>query len=63
MLTINSEYQRGQVWNSGQQKRLIDSVLRGYPLPIIYLHHKRRIIEGMTKEFPYPPCGHLYGYN
>jgi hypothetical protein len=40
MLVINSEYQRGPVWNESQQKKLIDSVLRGYPLPLLYLHVK-----------------------
>ena len=50
MLTVNSEYQRGAVWNAIQQKKLIDSVLRGYPLPVIYLHHKKRVVEGMTRE-------------
>jgi hypothetical protein len=38
MLKVNPEYQRGAVWNEGQQKRLIDSVMRGYPIPLIYLH-------------------------
>ena len=41
MLTANPEYQRGEVW-SESQKKLIDSVLRGYPLPVIYLHHIQR---------------------
>jgi hypothetical protein len=41
MLTINSEYQRGPVWKESQQKKLIDSVLRGYPLPLLYLHVKK----------------------
>jgi uncharacterized protein with ParB-like and HNH nuclease domain len=41
MLVINSEYQRGPVWNESQQKKLIDSVLRGYPLPLLYLHVKK----------------------
>jgi hypothetical protein len=41
MLVVNSEYQRGPVWNESQQKKLIDSVLRGYPLPLIYLHIKK----------------------
>jgi hypothetical protein len=41
MLTINSEYQRGPVWKEPQQKKLIDSVLRGYPLPLLYLHVKK----------------------
>ena len=36
----NPEYQRGEVWTDGQQKKLIDSILRGYQVPIIYLHDK-----------------------
>ena len=37
-ITVNSEYQRAAVWSPDQQKRLIDSILRGYQLPIFYLH-------------------------
>lgn len=50
MLLVNSEYQRGAVWTESQQKRLIDSVMRGYPLPLIYLHHKVRSVAGMRNE-------------
>ena len=50
MLNVNPEYQRGAVWNETQQKRLIDSVLRGYPLPLIYLHYKKVEIGGMQRE-------------
>ncbi len=50
MLSVNSEYQRGPVWTDLQQKKLIDSALRGYPLPIIYLHHKKRVVEGYTNS-------------
>lgn len=39
MLTANAEYQRGVVWKDPQRKRLIDSVMRGYPIPLIYLHY------------------------
>lgn len=46
----NLEYQRGEVWKFHQQKRLIDSVLRKYPLPVIYLHKKSATVAGMTKE-------------
>ena len=38
----NPEYQRGEVWSPEQQKRLIDSVLRGYQLPIFYLHRIKK---------------------
>lgn len=50
MLIVNPEYQRGAVWSEIQQKKLIDSVMRGYPLPLIYLHHKKKIIAGMQSE-------------
>ena len=50
MLTVNPEYQRGAVWKDAQQKKLIDSVLRGYALPLIYLHHKKKMVAGMQRE-------------
>lgn len=50
MLTVNPEYQRGPVWSENQQKKLIDSVLRSYPLPLIYLHHKKKTVAGMQRE-------------
>ncbi len=45
-MSVNREYQRGAVWKPPQQKRLIDSVLRGYPLPMIYLLRKSRVFRG-----------------
>ena len=50
MLKANPEYQRGEVWSSTQQKKLIDSVMREYPLPLIYLHHIKRVVAGMQTE-------------
>ena len=50
MMAPNPEYQRGAVWTQDQQKKLIDSVLRGYQLPIIYLHDIKRTIGGRTQE-------------
>jgi hypothetical protein len=50
MLYVNPEYQRGQVWTPSQKKRLIDSVLRGYPLPLIYLNHIKKNVAGMQRE-------------
>jgi hypothetical protein len=38
LLRVNSEYQRGAVWSEAQKKKLVDSVLRGYPIPLFYLH-------------------------
>lgn len=50
MLTVNPEYQRAAVWSEGQEKKLIDSVMRCYPLPLFYFHHKIRNIAGMQSE-------------
>jgi hypothetical protein len=50
MLVANPEYQRGEVWTVTQKKRLIDSVLRGYPIPLIYLHHIKTEVEGAKRE-------------
>ncbi len=50
MLIVNSEYQRAAVWSEDQQKKLIDSVMRGYPLPLVYFHHKKKTIAGMQSE-------------
>ena len=46
----NPEYQRGEVWTRDQQMKLIDSVLRGYQLPLIYLHEIKITVAGMTQE-------------
>ena len=50
MLSTNHEYQRGEVWTKIQKQRLIDSILRGYPLPLIYLHDKRVEVGGRISE-------------
>lgn len=50
MLIANPEYQRGSVWSKDQKKRLIDSLFRQYPLPLIYLHKKRREIDGFIND-------------
>ena len=50
MATANPEYQRGEAWNDDQRKKLIDSVLRGYQLPIFYLHYKKTVAGGLTRE-------------
>ncbi len=46
MLYANREYQRGAVWSTAQKKSLVDSVLRGYPIPLIYLHHISKEVAG-----------------
>jgi hypothetical protein len=46
MLYPNPEYQRGQVWGKTQKKSLVDSVFRGYPIPLIYLHYISKQVAG-----------------
>lgn len=37
-LLRNSEYQRGEAWSEVQKATFIDSLLRAYPVPAIFLH-------------------------
>jgi hypothetical protein len=50
MLVANPEYQRGAVWSTDQKKRLVDSLFRNYPLPLIYLHHVHTSVAGLTRD-------------
>jgi len=50
MLVVNPEYQRGIVWTLAQKKKLVDSVLRGYPIPLIYFHHIRQEAGKLVSE-------------
>lgn len=50
MLYANPEYQRGTVWTPAQKKRLVDSVLRGYPIPLIYLHHIQKQVKAAKRD-------------
>lgn len=54
-IKANREYQRGRAWSAPQQKQFIDSILRGYPVPTIFLHDKKTddkaydIIDGQQR--------------
>lgn len=37
------EYQRGRAWSVRQQALLVDSVLRGYPLPRLYFYRQQAV--------------------
>jgi hypothetical protein len=50
MLKVDPEYQRGVVWKSPQQKRFLDSIFRGYPIPLIYLHHIKKTVAGKSRD-------------
>lgn len=41
-LRVNPEYQRGLQWGLSQRQGLIDSLLRGYQIPIFYIHLETR---------------------
>lgn len=41
-LRVNPEYQRGTKWTLSQQQGLIDSLLRGYQIPLFYVHLMQR---------------------
>lgn len=41
-LKVNREYQRGAVWNANDMRMLVDSILRGYHIPLIYL---RKVVD------------------
>lgn len=41
-LRVNPEYQRGLQWSLSQRQGLIDSLLRGYQIPIFYIHVETR---------------------
>jgi hypothetical protein len=47
-IDTESEYQRGQVWSVAQKRLLIDSLLRGYDIPKIYL---RKLPEGVSRLY------------
>ncbi len=47
-INIEAEYQRGEVWSESQQQLLIDSILRGFDLPKIFL---RRLPDGSDLLF------------
>lgn len=44
-LQRNDEYQRGETWSEAQKQALIDSILRGYPIPSLFFHS--RVTTGM----------------
>lgn len=49
-LKVDHEYQRAPRWMDRQKQLLIDSVLRGYALPLFFLHRKKRGFGHQTIE-------------
>lgn len=53
-LRVNREYQRGTKWSQPQKQSLIDSLLRGYQIPLFYVHVKQTpkvLMEGTNTTF------------
>lgn len=57
-LELRPVYQRRSVWNPRVKSLLIDSLLRGYPLPLIFLHNRldvstsktvRQVVDGQQR--------------
>lgn len=51
-LLVNRKYQRASNWDASMQKLFIDSILRGYPIPLIYIHKqndKYFIVDGQQR--------------
>lgn len=52
-LILNPEYQRNKVWEKTQKCELVESILMGIPIPIIYLFEskdgKKQVIDGRQR--------------
>ena len=44
-IELSPDYQRGNVWNSRQKSELIESILMGIPLPIMYFFQSTSVIK------------------
>src|SRR3990167_11509119 len=52
ILVLNPDFQRRAVWSSGAKSYLIDTVIRGFPMPIIFLREQKTDLKALktTKE-------------
>lgn len=52
-IILDSDFQRNKVWSINQQSELIESVLMGLPLPLIYLFEDKRgnllVVDGRQR--------------
>lgn len=52
-LLLSPDYQRGDVWDSKQKSELVESILMGIPLPVIYLFEtregKKQVVDGRQR--------------
>ena len=55
-LNLEPGFQRQSVWTEKDRRKLIDSVLRGYPLPAIFLYRREddgRIVYDVFGKRPF----------
>jgi len=48
-LLVNRKYQRKLIWSVEEKERLIGSILRGYPIPLILLAERPQIYGSIWK--------------
>lgn len=53
LVVLDSDFQRGNVWSTRQQRELVESVLMGLPLPIFYYNEDKKgrliVIDGRQR--------------
>jgi len=49
-LLVNRKYQRKLVWTEDEKVKLIDTILRGYPIPLILLAERPHLYESKKYE-------------
>jgi hypothetical protein len=49
-LELNPNFQRRSVWKKGAKSFLIDTILRGFPIPIIFLRDKKTDLRTLTAK-------------
>jgi hypothetical protein len=59
LLVLSPKFQRRSVWRPGAKSYLLDTIIRGYPIPIIFLReqktdlttlrHKREVVDGQQR--------------
>jgi len=54
-LIVAPEFQRREVWTLEQKRELIESVLMGIPLSVVYVFENENGLKSLPD--PYPPCG------
>lgn len=49
-LSLSPEFQRGSVWTGPARAYLIDTILRGYPIPPVHIRLVQRANQGLIRE-------------